>query len=260
MQIDEILDSVISGENRLIPESWAQGRTTFGGLTAAILCQAAETGICPTRPLRNFEIGFVRPVEALVPYELEVETLANGKTVTIQSARICQAGKVRATAKADYVLPIDSVVSVDSFSAPRIKKKEDSQRLDRDGLPNFFQYFDAHLATDGIPFSGHEVPELGGWVRFKTPPRRISNAHLLCMIDSWPPTASTLYQGFKPVSTISWNVHLAHAAKSLSPESYIGYFSRVNFSKNGISSSNAEVWSPDGRLLAKSHQTNIIYG
>lgn len=260
MHIDEILNSIHSGENVLIPESWAQGRTTFGGLTAAILCQATSLNVDPSRRLRNFEVGFVRPLEALKPYEISVETLANGKTVTIKSARIIQEGKVRATARADYVLPLESDVKIDTFTAPNLKQPEASIALEGDHLPNFFNYFDGHVATAGIPFSGEEVPELGGWVKFKEAPQAISDAHLVCMIDAWPPTASPHYIGFKPLSTISWSIHFANSASRLSPEDYLGYHAKVNFGEQGISSSNAEIWGADGQLLATSVQTNIIYG
>lgn len=260
MQIDEVLNSIHTGENALIPESWAQGRTTFGGLTGAILCKATQIDADPARRLRNFEVGFVRPLEAMKPYEIEVETLANGKTVTIKSARIVQEGKVRATARADYVLPIESSVHIDTFVAPKLKQREASIALQGDHLPNFFSYFDGHVATAGIPFSGQKVPELGGWVRFKEAPEKITDAHLMCMIDAWPPTASPHYKGFKPLSTVSWSVHFAHSAETLSPEDYLGYHAKVNFGESCISSSNAEIWGPDGKLLAKSVQTNIIYG
>jgi hypothetical protein len=41
---------------------------------------------------------------------------------------------------------------------------------------------------------------------------------------------------------------------------YLGYHSVAEFNEGGISSSSAYIWRPDGRLLAKSVQTNIIYG
>ena len=260
MHIDEILNAIHAGENKLIPESWAQGRTIFGGLTGAILCQATKIDTDPARRLRNFEVGFARPFEAMKPYEIEIETLANGKTVTIKSARIVQEGKVRATARADYVLPIESNVHIDTFVVPKLKRQDDSIALEGMQLPNFFNYFDNYVATEAIPFSGKGIPELGGWVRFKDASQQITDAHLVCMIDSWPPTASPYYKGFKPLSTISWSIHFAHSADRLSPEEHIGYHAKVNFGESGISSSNAEIWGADGKLLAKSVQTNIIYG
>jgi acyl-CoA thioesterase len=260
MHIDELISSIRAGKETLIPDTWAQGRTTFGGLTAAILCDATRRDTDPARPLRNFEIGFVRPLEALKPFEVQVETLANGKTVTIKSARIIQAGKVKATARADYVLPLESNIVIDTFIVPQLKEKKMSVHLKGDHLPSFFQHFDNYVATEGIPFCGQEVPELGGWMKFKDAPQKITDAHLICVIDSWPPAAAPHYEGFKPLSTLSWSVHFANPTHNVSPAEHLGYLSKVNFGENGLSSSQAEVWGPDGQLLARSFQTDIIYG
>ncbi|WP_028469007.1 thioesterase family protein [Neptunomonas japonica] len=260
MHIDELLSSIRADQETLIPDSWAQGRTTFGGLTAAILCESTKRDTDPARYLRNFEIGFVRPLEALKPFEVQVETLANGKTVTIKSARIIQDGKVRATARADYVLPLDSNIIIDAFSSPKLLDKKMSAPLKGDHFPSFFQHFDNYVATEGIPFSGQAVPELGGWMKFKETPEKLTDSHLICVIDSWPPAASPYYDGFKPLSTLSWSIHFANPTYEVSPAEHLGYLAKVNFGENGLSSSQAEVWGPEGQLLARSFQTNIIYG
>ena len=260
MQIDEILSAIRAGQEVQIPDSWAQGRTTFGGLTAAILCEATAKDTDPARPLRNFEIVFTRPLEAQKPFEIEVETLANGKTVTIKTARIIQEGKMRASARADYVLPLQSSVTIDTFKLPQLQAKATSIHMKGGHLPIFMQHFDNHLATKALPFSGQAVPETGGWMKFKNAPEKMTNALLICLIDSWPPTASSYYQGFKPLSTLSWNIHFAAPIDEVSAAQHLGYLSKVNFGEHGLSSSQAEIWGSDGQLLAKSLQTNIIYG
>ena len=88
----------------------------------------------------------------------------------------------------------------------------------------------------------------------------LTDSHLVCIIDSWPPTAAPHYEGFKPLSTISWGIHFAEPVSEVNPREHLGYLSKVNFGKNGLSSSEAEVWSPAGKLIARSFQTNIIYG
>lgn len=260
MHLDTLLAAIAAEEPVTVPEHWAQGRTTFGGLTAAILCQATARNVDPDRDLRSVTIGFVRPLEMGVPFTIELETLASGKTVTIRSAQLIQTGKVRATAQVDYVKPLDSQVVITPFQPPPLTAVGDEVALAGEQLPAFFQHFDNHVATDGIPFRSHAVPELGGWMRFREAPQAITNAHLICMIDSWPPTASPHYEGFKPLSTLSWTMHLTQAASAVSPSDYLGYLAKVSFGQNGLSASDAVIWAPDGRLLARSYQTNIIYG
>ncbi|WP_432472839.1 thioesterase family protein [Amphritea sp. HPY] len=260
MILEEILSAIREDQKVLIPDSWAQGRTTFGGLTGAILCEATARDTDPARRLRNFEVGFVRPLEAFKPFDVQVETLANGKTVTIKSARIVQGDKVRATARADYVLPIESNVTIETFIPPLLKDKKESVLLQGDHLPSFFQHFDNHIATEGMPFSGQDIPQLGGWMRFKDAPTKMTASSLVCLTDSWPPSAASHYKGFKPLSTLSWSIHFANLIHEVSTTDYLGYLSKANFAENGLSSSQAEIWGAQGQLLARSFQTNLIYG
>ncbi len=260
MNIDEILSFIREGREILIPDTWAQGRTIFGGLTAAILCEATAKETESNRKLTNFSINFIRPFETLKPFEIKVETQVNGKRVTIKSASIIQEGKIRAAARADYVLPLESRVIIDTFTPPQLKEKNSCIYAQDDDWPPFFRNFDNHIATKGFPFRGPSIPEMGGWMGFKEPLNKITNSHLICMIDSWAPTASIYYRGAKPVSTLSWNIHFSNTGHVFLPNDHLGYLSKINFGENGLSSSQADIWEPGGKLLAKSFQTNIIYG
>ena len=42
-------------------------------------------------------------------------------------------------------------------------------------------------------------------------------------------------------------------------DEFLGYLARVNFFRDGYGSSTADIWAQDGRLLAKSYQTFVIY-
>lgn len=259
MHIDEILHAIQRGETPRIPECWGQGRTTFGGLTGAVLCQAAMKAVDEDRQLKSLEVCFTRPFEALQPYRIETDTLACGKTVTIVQVQIVQGEKVRAVAQANFVRRLNSDVHIDPFTAPNMLSIQEAEPLNDDALPEFFGRFEARVATSAMPFSGAEIAELGGWMRFAVPPKEMREPHLVCLIDSWPPTASPYYVGFKPLSTINWSIHFAHPATGLLPKDFVGYLSAVNYAEGGVSSSSADIWHPDGQLLAKSIQTSIIY-
>ena len=43
-------------------------------------------------------------------------------------------------------------------------------------------------------------------------------------------------------------------------DDFLGYLARANFFRDGYGSTAADIWAPDGRLLAKSYQTFVIYG
>lgn len=258
--LETILESLRERRETCIPESWSQGRTAYGGITGAILCDVSARDVDPVRRLRSIDISFVRPLEILKPFQIDVETLADGKTVTMKEVRIIQENKLRAMAKADFIAPLKSAVEISTFSAPQIKPKEESLSLGVKARAPFTQHFDNYLSTDAPPFSGRMVAELGGWIRLKEEVSQFTHSHLICLIDSWPPTAATHYNSPKPLSTINWGIHFAEPVHNISPERHLGYLSKVNFGEHGFSSSDAQIWGPDGQLLARSYQTNIIYG
>ena len=62
-----------------IPSDWLQGRTTYGGLSAA-LCHQAGRAFSRDMPLRSAQIAFVGPTGGDVT--LRAETLRAGKSST----------------------------------------------------------------------------------------------------------------------------------------------------------------------------------
>ena len=97
-------------------------------------------------------------------------------------------------------------------------------------------------------------------MRFEEAPASISKSHLVCLIDAWPPVAVSYFDRVVPVSTINWVIHFAEPLDGVDGEDFLGYLARLNFFKDGYGSSTADIWAPDGRLLAKSYQTFVIYG
>lgn len=259
MHIDQILQQVRDKQYVPIEPSWGQGRTLFGGVTGALLCEAASEGVDPDKKLRHFQVQFVRPALADQPYTVSFEEVTNGKTLTSREVRLIQEDKIRVTARADFVRPLESEVKIDTFSAPRIAPKEKGTPMADIGLSDFVAHFDNYVTTTGVPFRGDNVPELGGWMRFREAPKQIKDAHLVALIDSWPPTATPYFVGSKPLSTVSWSIHFTEHASTVQPAEHLGYLAKVHFGSDGISSSGADIWTFDGRLLAKSLQTNLIF-
>jgi acyl-CoA thioesterase len=60
-----------------IPEDWQQGRTTFGGLSAALCLAAAGRVIADLPPLRSAQLTFIGPVGGAV--EIAPRLLRRGR-------------------------------------------------------------------------------------------------------------------------------------------------------------------------------------
>jgi acyl-CoA thioesterase len=262
MLFDEIRAVAAAQHDVVVPRSWAQGRTVFGGLSAGLLCDAVSQGVDPDRRLRYLKVGFLRPLETEKPFRIEMEELSAGRTIVVRSAQIIQDGEARVTAQANFVTRLESQVEIETFRPPTLKpwNAEGALRMRGPGFPAFTRFFDFHATTEGLPFRGGEVPELGGWMRFEAAPDTITKSHLVCLIDAWPPASASYYDRTVPLSTINWGIHFAEPLDGVRGDDFLGYLARVNFFRDGYGSSAADIWSPDSRLLAKSYQTFVMYG
>jgi acyl-CoA thioesterase len=262
MKLDVIRAQALGSTEAIVPSGWSQGRTVFGGLSAALLSDRLSRGIEEDRRLRYLEIGFVRPLAPDQPFRIESDAVSAGRTIAVQSGRIVQDDDVRVTAQANYVRALDSAVVIETFEPPEFKPADHEAvtRVEGPGTPAFTQFIDFRIATPGGPFTGRGSSELGGWMRFDDPPDRLSTAHLICLIDAWPPVPSSYYDRPVPLSSINWQMHFAGPFEDLPGTDFLGYRARCNFFRDGYGSSSAEIWAPDGRLLAKSFQTFLVFG
>ena len=81
MTVDELLDipsltqtseNTWKVENLVIPKTWGQGRTAFGGISAGMLYTAVKQQITDDRVLRSFTTNFVGPLMLDTPFSIEV--------------------------------------------------------------------------------------------------------------------------------------------------------------------------------------------
>lgn len=261
IEFEALLARAAAGRETMVPASWTQGRTVFGGLSAALLADRLAEPIEDGRRLRYLEIGFVRPLAPEEPFRIDTDDVSSGRTVAVRDGRIVQRDEIRVTARANFVQPPDGGVDIRTFEPPSLPGWDDESvvRIRGPGAPTFTRHFDLRTATAGRPFSGMGVPELGGWMRFDEPPASFGPAHLVCLIDAWPPVPISYYDRPVTLSSISWQLHFAEPVGGIAGTDILGYRAHANFFRGGYGSSSAEVWAPDGRLLAKSFQTFVVF-
>ena len=239
MQFEEIRAVAAAYDEVVVPASWTQGRTVYGGLSAGLLCDAVSQGADPDRRLRYLKVGFLRPLESEKPFRIEMQEVSAGRTVVVRSAQIIQDDTARVVVQANFVTRMESQVEIETFRPPELKpwNAEGAIRMRGPGFPRFTQFIDFHMTTKGLPFQGSEVPELGGWMRFDGAPETLTKSHLVCLIDAWPPAPLSYYDRVVPLSTVNWDIHFAEPLDGISGEDFLGYLARVNFFRDGYGSS-----------------------
>lgn len=259
--IDLILDQVSAGATLSVPDSWSQGRTVFGGLTAAILNRAMTSELSPDKRMRVQTTQFIGPLLVDAPFSVQVEHLRDGKNVTQLQANIVQDGDIVAQGLAAFGGDRESKVRVQAEARTdlSVPKKPNWIPQIPKVTPKFFRHIEIHIEQGGMPFTGKKTSHYRGAMRFKSAPEVLDDAHLLALIDAWPPAVLQLLRWPAPASTLSWNVEYLHPHPTLKGTDWLYYDCTTRQAADGYAHTEATVQAPDGTLLALARQTITVF-
>lgn len=260
--IDEFFSAAKHGAEMEIPESWGQGRTVFGGLSAGLLSRAMLNELDDDRTMRVQTVQFIGPLNTQTPFSIEVEHLRDGKNVTQMQARLIQDGNVAVQALAAFGQDRDSKLNT---QAPQVElgappKKPAWMPQIPKVTPKFHRYIDIAIDEGGLPFTNKKEAVYEGWMRLSDAPNEFDVSHLIALIDVWPPTVLQQLRWPAPASTLSWNVEFVHSHTKISPTDWIGYKATTAKAAEGYAHTEAQIFAPDGTLIALSRQLVTVFG
>ncbi|MBW0148747.1 acyl-CoA thioesterase [Marinobacter arenosus] len=262
MTFDQLLSSVRSGEELVIPASWGQGRASFGGLVAALMFDRMEQLVSPGRAMRSMQVSFVGPVEPGVPATFHAEILREGKAVSQVQGRIVQNGEPRLVCLASFGGDRESAVQVDPLPAPEAQPVDQCQALPYipGATPEFTQHIEMRWSFGHMPFSGKGGREMGGWMQFRETPETFSDAHIVALVDAWPPALLPHLSDRVPASSLSWALDIVHPRPTLTPGDWLLYKASIDQAGAGYGHTQAGIWTAKGELVALSRQTVTVFG
>lgn len=261
MNFDGILADGADG-TLSIDSSWGQGRAMFGGLVASLAFERMRSVVQPGRPMRSLQVSFVGPVEADMLVAVNAELLREGKSVSQVQARLVQSGETRLVALGSFGGDRESGVKVTPPAAPHAPSPEDCVSLPfRSGLsPAFTQHIEMRWAFGSLPFTGKRDLEMGGWMRFRTPPEEITDAHLVALVDAWPPALLPHLSKPAPASSLSWSLDIMHPRPAIATDEWLLYKATIDQAGSGYGHAQAKIWNARGELVALSRQTVTVFG
>ncbi|MEE1866712.1 acyl-CoA thioesterase [Pseudomonas auratipiscis] len=247
-----------------IPASWAQGRACFGGLMAALLYETMRAKTSPGRPVRSLAITFVGPAEPDVPISFEVELLREGKAVSSLLGRAMQNGQVVTLMQGSFGGGRESVVDVAALPAVEMRSVDESATelpYIKGITPEFMQHVSLRWAIGGIPFSNNHSRSMGGWVRLRDEggDETLSEAHLLALVDAWPPTLLSHLKRPAAGSTLTWTIEFVQPVPSLTTLDWCKYCVQTEHARDGYGHAASALWTDKGELLAISRQTVTVF-
>ncbi|MGE7957555.1 acyl-CoA thioesterase [Pseudomonas sp. NPDC089530] len=265
MRFSDLLDAVRHSPLELsIPTDWAQGRACFGGMVAALQYEAMRAKVPADRPVRSLAITFVGPVVPEVAVSFEVEVLREGKAVSQVLGRAMQNGQVVTLVQGSFGASRPSEVTVAAEEAPAMKHWDECQELPyvKDVLPEFMRHLAMRWSIGGMPFTGNKSRDMGGWVRLRGDVKEepLTEAHILALVDAWPPALLPHLSRPAPGSTLTWTIEFVQPLLELNTLDWCKYRVNIEHARDGYGHAAAALWSADGRLIALSRQTVTIFG
>lgn len=261
MNIDELFQQAKQANELSVPNQWTQGRTVFGGLSAALVFVAIQEKVASGRVLRSLNTNFVGPLLPNEPFSIEVTLLREGANVTQIIGQAIQHNKVCVMSQACFGVARDSKITVENTRKLELElpKKPNFIPQIPKVTPKFLSQVDLALQAGAMPFTGSKKSETGGWMRFKQPPESISDAHLITLIDAWPPTLLQMLRWPAPASTMSWNLEFIHPHQPMAPNDWFAYHASTRQAADGYGHTDANIWHPQGDLIAISRQVVTIF-
>jgi len=247
----------------VIPAEWAQGRACFGGLMAALVYEAMHAKVSPERPARSLAITFAGPAEPNVPISFEVEVLREGKQVSSLLGRAVQNGRTVTLVQGSFGAGRNSVIDVPALPAVSMRSLEESspEMPYIPGVtPEYIRFLAMRWGIGALPFSNKPLRSMGGWVRLRDAVEEpVTEAHLLALVDAWPP--ALLPHLSKPAagSTLTWTIEFVQPVASLSTLDWCQYCAEIEHARDGYGHTAAFMWNANGELLAISRQTVTVF-
>lgn len=231
---------------------------------AALVYEAMLAKTSPGRPVRSLAITFVGPAEPEVPISFDVELLREGKAVSSLLGRATQNGQVVTLIQGSFGAGRDSVVDVPALPAVEMKSlQEAAPELPyiKGITPEFMRHLALRWAVGGLPFSNTPSRSMGGWVRLRgdVKDEPVSEAHLLALVDAWPPTLLPYLSKPAAGSTLTWTIEFVQPVPSLSTLDWCRYCAQIDHARDGYGHASAALWSASGELLAISRQTVSVF-
>ncbi|GAA0347861.1 acyl-CoA thioesterase II [Bowmanella denitrificans] len=265
MHIDELIqqaqDSQQHNTSITVAKSWTQGRTLFGGLSAALLYTAARQQVRSDSILRSLTTNFIGPLLPDTPFHIETEVLREGKNVTQVIAKAIQNQQVAVFSQVCFGIARASKIQVENtrqHNMPLPAKPKFIPQIPK-VTPKFLQHVDLALIDGGMPFTGKKQSNTYGWMRFSQPPAKMTDAHLITLIDAWPPTILQMLRWPAPASTMSWNLEFVHPHQPVAPTDWFAYQADTRQAADGYCHSEASIWDTQGELVAISRQIITVF-
>lgn len=239
-----------------IPEDWMQGRTTYGGLTAALCLESAKE-LVPDMPVRAAQVAFIGPVGGEVVISPHI--LRRGKSSAFVNVDLVSEGGIMARCIFTFGARRDSEVDQKSRQCPDAPGPEACESFFGERRPNFAHNFNIRMVSGARPVSGANHGDMVLWLRHKDEGALWDPTTILSLADAPPPAALSMLTRPAPISSMTWMAEfLTDDIRTV--EGWFLVHHEAQATKDGYSSQSMRMWNRDGDPIMIGRQTIAMFG
>lgn len=244
-------DGAGDGWRGTIPDGWLQGRTAYGGLSAALALHAAMASDDDLPPLRSALVAFIGPLSG--PVTIRASRLRRGRNAAFVQADVTSEAGLGLRATFVFMAAVESRLNHRVATAPGLAPPGPDDRILRGiaAVP-FTQNFELVEGRDA------GAAEWLRWVRLKERGGLHPMVELMAVADCLPPAALKLLGGPAPVSSMTWQLNLLGDA----PVTDDGWWllqAVSDYARAGNSSQRMGIWAADGTPVAEQLQSVAVF-
>jgi len=235
----------------------------FGGVIAAVLLRAVMNNSESRGEPVTLTVNFVAPVKD-GSFGITAVCVRTNRSNQHWYLEMLQDGKVTANGTAIFAVRRETW-GVTDIERPEVPAVEGVSRLEGDFFPEWVKRYDIRPVKGGIPplhviegEDAFEASEGVNWVR-DDKPRPLDHLSLAGLCDTFFPRVYVRRDHFTAAGTVSMTIYFHADAATCAQvgDAHVLGHARAQKFYNTYSDQSAEIWAPDGTLLATTHQ--VVY-
>ncbi len=260
VSLSDMLAAAVSEDGKTrytITEDWLQGRTTYGGLSAALCLAGVRAVHGDLPPLRSAQIAFVGPAAGKM--EVTCRVLRRGRSMSFVEAEFRQSGALATRALFAFGERRASAIDLHRFPMPEVPPPDACETLwTRDSRIAFQHHFDSRLALGDRPVSGEGSGDIAYWFRFREEGGVPAEIAHLAIADGPPPAVMPMFARPVPISSVTWQVDML--SDDVAAEGWRLIRSTAEAAAHGYSGQVMGMWSAGGKPILAGRQMVALFG
>ncbi len=239
------------------PDNWSQGRTLYGGISAALCLEVVMREYPDLPALRSAQIAFAGPAGGAV--DITTNLLRRGKSAAFIGSDLTAQGAFGTRALFCFGQNRESHFAQQAPPMPELPAPEAcSAFFPSDRRPAFVNNFDMRLARGALPLSGGATADNYLWIKHLDESAPANMVALLALADAAPPAAISMFTAPAMISTMTWSFDILHSDFSTRDGWWLCH-SKAETISAGYSAQTMTVWNRYGTAILSGRQMVAVF-